>query len=170
MQRLQNFLAAEFPVTPSVFTSIDGTKWVNLKTMDEIIGQLFLLNYSLGTSSTAKPFKQLGQIHDLQGPKAYELGGLLSHRKKTCTEVDCVQWSTPRGSWGRGLSMWQLEWTMGWHQLDKKCWHKKCRRRPDTRQKKLCWRLMIWTAAKPGRGHQLGTAQAVISRWITFHK
>ena len=35
-------------------------EWVNLKTMDEVIGQLFLINYSLGTNSTVKSFKQLG--------------------------------------------------------------------------------------------------------------
>ena len=28
--------------------------------MDEVIRQLFLFNYSLGTNSTVKPFKQLG--------------------------------------------------------------------------------------------------------------
>ena len=28
--------------------------------MDEVIGRLFLINYSLGTNSTVKPFKQLG--------------------------------------------------------------------------------------------------------------
>ena len=36
------------------------TEWVNVKTMDEVIGRLFLINYSLGTNSTVKPFKQLG--------------------------------------------------------------------------------------------------------------
>ena len=28
--------------------------------MDEVIGRLFLINYSLGTNSTSKSFKQLG--------------------------------------------------------------------------------------------------------------
>ena len=37
-----------------------ATEWVNLKTMNEVIGRLFLINYSLGTNSTVKPFKQLG--------------------------------------------------------------------------------------------------------------
>ena len=32
---------------------------LKLKTMDEVIGWLFLLNYLLGTNSTVKPFQQL---------------------------------------------------------------------------------------------------------------
>ena len=38
------------------------TEWVNLKTMDEVIGRLYLIiiNYSLGTNSTVKPLKLLG--------------------------------------------------------------------------------------------------------------
>ena len=30
-----------------------------MKTMDDVIGRLFLINYSLGTNSSVKPFKQL---------------------------------------------------------------------------------------------------------------
>ena len=37
-----------------------ATEWINLKTMEEVIGRLFLINYSLGTNSIVKPFKQLG--------------------------------------------------------------------------------------------------------------
>ena len=36
-----------------------ATEWINLKTMGEVIGRLFLINYSLGTNSTVKSFKQL---------------------------------------------------------------------------------------------------------------
>ena len=36
------------------------TLWVNMKTMDKVIGRLFLINCSLGTNSTVKSFKQLG--------------------------------------------------------------------------------------------------------------
>ena len=31
-----------------------------MKTVDEVIGRLFLINYSLGTNSIVKPFKQFG--------------------------------------------------------------------------------------------------------------
>ena len=40
--------------------TLTATEWVNLKTMDYVIGRLFLLNYSLGTNSTVEPFKQFG--------------------------------------------------------------------------------------------------------------
>ena len=33
---------------------------VNLKTMGEVVGRIFLIYYSLGTNSTVKSFKQLG--------------------------------------------------------------------------------------------------------------
>ena len=44
----------------SLSSQLTATKRLNLKTMDEVIGRLFLINYSLGTNSTVKPFKQLG--------------------------------------------------------------------------------------------------------------
>ena len=44
----------------SLSSQLTATEWINLKTMDEVIGRLFLINYSLGTKSTVKSFKQLG--------------------------------------------------------------------------------------------------------------
>ena len=44
----------------SLSSQLTGTEWFNLKTMEEVIGRLFLINYSLGTKSNVKPFKQLG--------------------------------------------------------------------------------------------------------------
>ena len=42
-----------------IFT-IDSHRVGQLEPLDEDIGRLFLINYSLGTNSTVKSFKQLG--------------------------------------------------------------------------------------------------------------
>ena len=67
--------------------------WVNLKTMDEVIGRLsFWINYSLGTISSVKPFKQSEVAKStiyVQGSS--ELREPRGDRKTPCKRMACSE-------------------------------------------------------------------------------
>ena len=84
-----------------------ATEWVNLKTMGEVIGRLYLINYSLGTNSTVKPLKLLG----VAKPTIYKVLQSLENWRETENNLQAngLQWISPRG---RGSSLSMRQWTM----------------------------------------------------------
>ena len=75
----------------SLSSQMTATERGNLKTMDEVIGQFFLLNYSLGTNFTVKPFKQLGVAKSTISKVFQNVENWGAHRKTTCKWMACSE-------------------------------------------------------------------------------
>ena len=75
----------------SLSSQLTATEWVNLKTMDEVIRQIFLLNFSLCTDSTVKPFKQLGVAKSTIYKVLQNLENRGATEKTTCKWTACSE-------------------------------------------------------------------------------
>ena len=108
-----------------------------------------------------------GQIHDFQ--HSSELGELRGHRKTTCKWTVCSEahqgeeeaaCQCGNGQWSRQLDkkmpkIWEFTTFMLREFLNEKGWsitkkiYQSGLKRPETRQKKPSWKLMIWMPEEP---------------------
>ena len=88
---------------------------LKLKTMDEVIGRLFLLNYLLGTNSTVKPFQQLGVAKSTIYKVLQNLANWGATGKQICKWAACgeAHQEDEKAACQCGNGQW-------WSQLDKK--------------------------------------------------